>query len=87
MAKLTITLGKNGRRCGESHGRAKLADHEIELIHTLAAGGMGNPEIARKFDITREHVWRIVNGYRHSITPEDVRVVEVVIRKRRKRLP
>ena len=50
-----------GYRVGESHHRAKLTDHEVELIRLLREGGMKLKEIARKFECTPENISQIVN--------------------------
>ena len=59
----TTGLSKRGRgwRVGESHHRAKLTDHEVELIRLLREGGMKLKEIARKFECTPENISQIVN--------------------------
>ena len=60
-----FTTGKtergHGHRVGETHHRAKLSDHEVELIRCLREGGMKNVELARKFECTRENISVIVN--------------------------
>ena len=60
-----FTTGKtergHGHRVGETHHRAKLTDHEVELIRCLREGGMKNVELARKFECTRENISVIVN--------------------------
>lgn len=81
-AKICITLGKKGRRCGESHGRAKLTDHDVDLAHSLAQSGMTAPQIARKLGVTRGHIWRVLNGLRHAVTPEQVRTIDLPKRRR-----
>lgn len=56
----------NGWRVGETHHRAKLTDHDVELMRVLHDGGMNCSEIARKFDCARTTVSSIVN-YRHRV--------------------
>jgi FixJ family two-component response regulator len=64
-----VAVDEHGRRVGESHPRAKLTDHEVELIRQLAEGelvrnaqgrfvkqGLTYAEIAAKFDISSETV-------------------------------
>ena len=64
------TTGKtergNGHRIGETHHRAKLSDHEVELIRCLREGGMKIVEIARKFECTTSNINEIVH-YRTRI--------------------
>ena len=56
-----------GHRVGESHNRAKLTDHDVELIRQLHEGGMKQIVIAKKFDCSPANISEIVN-YRHRIT-------------------
>ena len=44
---------------GQLHHRAKLTDHDVELIRELHEGGMAYAEIARKFEVSRSLVGRI----------------------------
>ena len=50
-----------GWRVGETHHRAKLTDHDVELIRLLREGGMKLKEIAKKFECTPENISLIVN--------------------------
>jgi len=50
-----------GWRVGETHHRAKLTDHDVELIRLLREGGMKVVEIAKKFECTPENISLIVN--------------------------
>ena len=63
--KKVFTTGKTDRgqgwRVGETHHRAKLTDHDVELIRLLREGGMKVREIAKKFECTPENVSQIVN--------------------------
>ncbi len=43
-------VNAHGRRIGESHPRATLTKHEIELVRELAEQGMPYLDIAAKFD-------------------------------------
>lgn len=67
------TTGKTGRgngwRCGESHHRAKVSDHDVELMRELHEEGMKVSEIARKFDCARSTVSDIVH-YRHRVSSQ-----------------
>lgn len=68
------TTGKtkrgNGWRVGETHHRAKLTDHDVELIRVLHEDGLSCAEIARKFYCARTTVSSIVN-YQHRVTREE----------------
>jgi hypothetical protein len=65
--KKDVQVNETGRRIGESHPRAKLSDHEIDLIRELyedmRESGKKNREamheIAGKFDVH----WRTVGKY------------------------
>lgn len=57
------------RRIGEQHPRAVLTDHEVELVHALHEGGMALAEIARKMEVTKGSIWKIVHGYRRGQVP------------------
>lgn len=52
---------KNGYPRGEKHHQAKYTDHEIELVRQLRADGLKIGEIARKMEMARSHVWRVLN--------------------------
>ena len=49
-----ISLNEAGRRIGEGHHRARLTDHEIDLVRQCREDGMGYDEIASKFEISRD---------------------------------
>lgn len=60
-----MILAKNrirGIRRGELHGRAKLTDHEVELIRRMVESGEWTQnQIALKFEISKSCVSFIVN--------------------------
>ncbi len=56
-----IQIGEYGKRINESHGRAKLSDHEIELMRQLREQGMPAREIAEKFEVGKRYVYKLVN--------------------------
>ena len=67
--KVTTTgLSKRGKgwRLGETHHRAKLTDHDVELIRLLREEGMMILEIAKKFKCSPSNISAITN-YRHRI--------------------
>jgi len=51
-----------GRPIGEGHHRAKLTDHEIDLIIELRAQGMLLEVIAQKFEISKSYACEICAG-------------------------
>lgn len=79
-AKNYVQVNEHGRRIGESHPRAKLTDHEIDLIRELAEEGMSYAEIAAKFDMkpnraSRSRISHIVACRRRGQTPAKVKRV------------
>lgn len=70
---MKIQISDQGKRCGESHGRAKLTDHEVDLIFELREGGMSAKEIAVKFDISKRYVYKLLNHERRNAIVVKVR--------------
>ncbi len=67
MTKTTlIAIGEYGKRVGETHGRAKLSDHEIDLVRQLKEEGMSASVIAEKMEITKRYVYKLVNFERRA---------------------
>lgn len=76
MAKRRLTLvpvNARGYRIGEQHHRAKLSDHDIELIHELLDGGMTQRLVAQKFEVSRSSIRDIRNGRNRSQTSDAYR--------------
>jgi len=61
-----IQIGEYGKRVGETHGRAKLTDHEIDLVRQLKEEGMPATEIAAKMEISKRYVYKLVNYERRA---------------------
>lgn len=60
MPQITTSRGLRGRRAGESHPRARLTDHEIELMRTMHEElGMGYRRLARIFECGRSYVQKV----------------------------
>jgi len=84
-----VAVNEAGRRIGESHPRAKLTDHEVDLIRDLiedtvdpATGkvvlkGLSYGEIARKFEVSKGTVFDIVSCRRRAQTPSTFKRVAV----------
>lgn len=52
---------------GEAHHWAKLTDRDVELACELHERyGLPLAEIARKFDVQRQCIWKIVHGHRRA---------------------
>lgn len=67
MEKL-IGVNENGLRVGETHHRAKLSDHDIDLIRELHEEGLGYRRIAEKFEVSWLTVRDIVKCRRRGQT-------------------
>lgn len=88
-----VAVNERGRRIGETHPRAKLTDHEIDLIRELAEPeldakgkviqrGLTYAEIAAKFDeegkrIAKETVKSIVLCRRRGQTPARAKRIKI----------
>lgn len=48
-------------RFGGNHHKSKLTDREIELIRRLREDGMSATEIAEKFEVNKDYVYKICN--------------------------
>ena len=64
-----IGVSEKGRVVGEDHPRAKLTNHDVDLICELHDAGVGYGEIARKFDISKGSVRDFVKGRRRNQYP------------------
>ncbi len=72
-----VHIGEYGKRVGETHGRAKLSDHEIDLVRQLKEEGMPAAEIAEKFEVSKRYVYKLANFERRaSIVAEYRRVLK-----------
>lgn len=60
MTTARVGVSDTGRRCGETHHRAKLSDHDIDLIRDLHSEGIGYRRIAEKFEVSHSTVRDIV---------------------------
>jgi len=81
-----IPVNSRGYRIGEQHHRAKLSDHDIELIHELLDGGMTQRLVAQKFDCSRRTVRDIAAGKLRSQTPDGYRQTALPTRERDRQL-
>ena len=54
---------------GEAHGMAKLTDAQIESIQSMR-GNRPAWSVARRFDVSVTHVWRIWNGESRGLSHE-----------------
>jgi hypothetical protein len=81
IAKM-VAVNENGQRVGETHPRAKLTDHEVELLLELRGEGFSYGWLAVKFEISKKHAWRICTGVARGQTPARHRRVLAVGGKR-----
>ena len=76
-----VGVDENGNRVGEDHPRAKLTDHEVELIRELyetrAEWGGSARKIAEKFEVSKSTVVMIANYQRRATTPVGWRTVRL----------
>ncbi len=61
-----VHIGEYGKRIGETHGMAKLSDHEIDLVRQLKEEGMPATEISEKFEVSKRYVYKLVNYERRA---------------------
>lgn len=61
-----VAVSESGRRIGEHHPNAVLTDHEVSLLLALREEGLSLGEIARKMEVTKGCVWKIVHGHRRA---------------------
>ncbi len=71
-----VHIGEYGKRIGETHGRAKLSDHEIDLVRQLKEEGMPATEIAEKMEISKRYVYKLVNFERRASVLAEYRRVK-----------
>jgi hypothetical protein len=62
VKKSIVAVNERGRRIGESHPRAVLTDHEVDLIRELAEQGLTYGQIAEKFDMPAKRSSRVRIG-------------------------
>jgi DNA-binding NarL/FixJ family response regulator len=73
----TVGINERGRRVGESHPKARLTDHEVDLLFELYEQGLTIMEIARKFELRKSTVNDILKGRRrteHAVRGKTVRI-------------
>lgn len=67
-----IHYSEKHKRIGESHGRAKLTDDEVDLFRKLVEGGMPVMEAAAKFGLSKMHAYDIANYRKRATAPAEV---------------
>ena len=66
--KKSLAVNERGYVVGEQHHRAKLTDHEVDLVLELVDQGVPPGVVARKFEISRRTVRDYVEGRIRSHT-------------------
>ena len=77
VAYQKVAIAANGRRVGESHPKAKLSDHEVDLIRTLADEGMSYRTLAVKFEVLKSVIQKIVKCDRRAVLAVRIKRVPV----------
>lgn len=70
-----VALNDGGYRIGETHHRAVLTDHEVDLLRELREEGFSYDWLAEKFEISIWTVGRICRYERRAQTPARYRRV------------
>lgn len=70
-----VAVNDRGAVVGQDHWRAKLTDHEVELMRQMHEQGWGYRRLAVKFDVSRSHVRSIVQFRCRAQTSVAVKVV------------
>lgn len=69
-----VKVNDRGNRVGDSHGRAKFSDHEVDMMRQLHEGGMSCRDIARKFEANDGYVSRVLRYQYRATTAILIRV-------------
>ena len=71
-----VALDERGRPIGEDHHRAKLSDHDVELMRQMYEEGMASyGQLAVMFECSKGQVWGIVNYTERAVSPAGYRRV------------
>lgn len=62
MTVKLVGVSESGNRCGEDHGRAKLTRWDVERVFELRDEGMAVAVIARKMEVSRNTIRKILGG-------------------------
>jgi hypothetical protein len=75
--KLWVAVNDRNLRIGESHPRAVLTDHEVELMLELREEGFSYRWISNKMEVSLRQTYRICTGKQRSQIPSRRRRVLV----------
>ena len=68
-------VNDRGHVVGESHPRAVLSDHEVDLVFQLREGGMSIGRIATAMEVSKSCIQHILDGsFRGQVVARWVRV-------------
>lgn len=62
LIKILAAVNEKGRRIGEDHPCAVLTNHEVEIVFQLHEEGWGCRRIARKLEVSRSLIRKILKG-------------------------
>lgn len=72
----SVGVNVEGRRIGQSHPRAKLTDHDVDLIRDLYEdGGWSYRTLADKFEVRKSTIQKIIICERRAQTVERFKAV------------
>lgn len=70
MTNELVGLSELDQRCGETHPRARLSDHDVDLIRELhEEHGLSYSVLAEKFDSSKSAIADICRYRRRAIRP------------------
>lgn len=85
--KRSVSVNDRGHVVGQDHHRARLTDHEVELVRALRDEGMQLAEIGEKFDIDRRTAARYCAGTRRAQLGTDQKLVSQRLTRYKHRRP
>jgi hypothetical protein len=80
MPATTVALSATGKRVGESHPKATLTDHEVDLLLELRDEGFSLSWLAEKFEIAKTTAHSIVTGRTRATQPATYRTQKPHVR-------
>lgn len=78
MTRVVVAINEKGRRIGDSHQRARISNHDVDLMRELREEhGLSYKELAEKFDVSESLVKQICNYRIRSQTPVRWKIIDV----------
>jgi ribosome-binding protein aMBF1 (putative translation factor) len=74
----TVAVNERGIRIGEDHQRAKLTNHEVDLLLELREDGWSYRRLADKFEISKSQVRYICKGHSRCQTAVSFKTVHIL---------